>query len=192
MVNARDLLTRPALWVPLAGALALGLAGGAVVTAFEPSLYRAETSLVVQRGGQPLAGGAKTADTVRTMRDLARSDVVATNVIRNLGLHRSPSALLGRVAVDTDAAVLRVHVDDGSKTHAKQIAQELALVFTQLVRARFGASGLSVSVFDPPHALDGRVSPQPVRNLAWGALVGLLVGSAATAAAAVRTAPVHS
>jgi capsular polysaccharide biosynthesis protein len=168
----------------VAAGLAAGLAAAFVQSLREPTLYRAETSLVVERGNQPLSGGAGTSGLVSTFRKLIETNVVATNVIQNLALGESASTLLHRLSVEQSGStsVLRLDVDDGDPVRATKIAQQLGLVFTQLVHNRFGQATsasvqpLAIAVFDPAHALPGKVSPHLRRDLAWGALLGLLAG----------------
>ena len=170
-------------WTIIAVAAAAGLAAAAVATAVSPARHRAETTLVLKRGAEPLGADASTHGLVRTFARLVETDTVAANVIRDLNLEESPSELLDRVGVTTDGtALLRVRVEDGSATRAKQITQEIALVFTQLVTNRFaaadGAAPIGVTVFDPAHTLPGRTGRGWARNLLWGAVLGALVGAA--------------
>jgi capsular polysaccharide biosynthesis protein len=174
---------RPIVVVIVGVAAAAGLAAAAVATAVTPVRHRADTAIVLQRGAEPLGASASTHGLARTFARLVETDTVAANVTRNLDLDESPSDLLDRVDVTTDGtALLRVRVEGGSATRAKQIAQELALVFTQLVKNRFaaadGASAIAVAVFDPAHALPGRTRRGWARNLVWGTVLGALVGAA--------------
>jgi capsular polysaccharide biosynthesis protein len=170
-------------WTIVAVAAAAGLVAAAVATAVSPARHRAETTLVLQRGAEPLGADASTRGLGRTFARLVETDAVAANVIRDLDLKESPSALLDRIDVTTDGtALLRVRVEDSSATRAKQIAQEAALVFTQLVKNRFasadGAAAIGVAVFDPAHTLPGRTGRGWARNLFWGVVLGALVGAA--------------
>jgi capsular polysaccharide biosynthesis protein len=165
--------------IVLAG-VAAGLVAAAVVNLVEDSHSRAETTLVLQRGPEPIDSRG----TARTFAQLVRTDAVASNVVRNLRLDESASDLLDRVSVAVYGnALLRVRVEDEERTRARQIAQELALVFTQLVRDRFsqGSDGtpVTVAVFDPAHALPGKTSRGLAHDLAWGAVLGALVGAVA-------------
>jgi capsular polysaccharide biosynthesis protein len=168
----------------VAAGVAVGLAAAYAESRREPTLYRAEMSFVVERGNQPLAGGAATSGLVSTFRNLIQSNVVAGDVIQNLALGESPSTFLHRLSIakSGNSSVLRIRVDDVSSNRATQTAQQLGLVFTQLVHERFGqqtstaTEPVQVAVFDPAHALPGKVSPHVRRDLAWGALFGLLGG----------------
>lgn len=174
--------------------LAAGLAAAFLQSRREPTLYRAETSLVVERGNQPLPGGAATSGLVSTFQKLIQSNVVATTVIHDLALGESASTLLRRLSVEAsgNSSVLRVTVEDGDPVRATRIAQQLGLVFAQLVQSRFGrpssaaAQPVGIAVFDPAHALPGKASPHLRRDLAWGGLLGLLAGLLVASFAARR------
>ena len=162
----------------------VGLGAGYGVSTRQPTLYRAETSLVVQRGNQPLEGGTGPHGLVTTFRHLLESNLVATNVIQLVALPESPSRFLSRLSVaeNDGSAVLRVRFDDPSRAKAVQTVQEIGLFFPQTVRERFGQvttalpDPVNVSVFDQAHPLPGKASPRVSRDLAWGALFGLLGG----------------
>jgi capsular polysaccharide biosynthesis protein len=158
----------------VAGAAA-GLLAGFVASLFQPTLYRSQTSFVVQRAGEPLAGTPQADALVQTVRDLLGTDIV---VIRNLSLDESSASFDHHLHIGNDgSAVLRVSVDASDQAKATQIAQELGTVFTQIVQDRFaqGAQPVQVVVFDPAHDV-GKVSPPLARDLGWGALIGALVG----------------
>ena len=169
-------------WAIVAAAGAAGLVAAAVATALEPDRHRAETTLVLVRGAEPLGADSSTRGLAETFARLVRTDTVAANVIRNLGLHESASDLLDDVDVSSDgSALLRVRVEAGSATRARRTAQELALVFTQLVKTRFAPAGngggIGVAVFDPAHSVEGGTRRGWARNLLWGTVLGVLVGA---------------
>jgi len=167
-LRARWLL---ALALIVAG-LAVGVAGGFAYSRTQTKLYRAQVALVAQTGSQPVTGGV-----LRTIRDLVKTDIVAENVIRNQQLTESTTQFFNKLHVSTAGSVITVGVDASTSLSAVQIAQELSLVFTQLVRDRFGtgANAAEVSIFDPAHAV-GQVSPRVGRDVGWGALFGALLG----------------
>ena len=163
----------------VAAGVLVGLAGGFLASRIQPTLYRSETAFVVQQAGEPVAAGTPTGDAlVRTMSDLLGSDIVTQVVIRNLGLNESSADFDSKLHVGSDgSSVLRVSVDDPDQAKATQIAQELGVVFTQIVQDRFGQGSqpVQVVVFDPAHDV-GKVSPPLRRDLGWGALLGGLAG----------------
>jgi capsular polysaccharide biosynthesis protein len=167
-LRARWLL---ALALIIAG-LIVGVAGAYAYSRTEPKLYRAQTALIAQSGSQPVTGG-----TLSTISKLVTTDIVAQNVIRNQGLSETSTQFYKRLHASTTGSVITVDVDDASQAEAVKLAQELSLVFTQLVRDRFGsgASAAGVTIFDPAHAV-GQISPRVSRDVGWGALFGALLG----------------
>lgn len=180
-----DVLRRRRWIVVALVVVAAGIAAALSYT--QASVYRATTKIVIGQGNslfQPQFGNQQQSFTA-TMSDLLQSNVVATNVIRDLRLDTTPQQLLNRihVSINPETAVLTLNVDDQDADQAQRIAQEVGLVFSQLVKQRFGdADGadntppLTATVFDPAHVVPGRVSPKPTRNIAIAAVLGLVLG----------------
>src|SRR5437763_14514517 len=156
----------------VAAGVAVGVLGAFVYSLTENKVYRARTSLIAQVGTRPVTGGV-----LRTIRNLVDTDIVAQNVIRNQNLTETSAHFDKRLHVSTAGSVITVDVDAGSQAEAVKLAQELSLVFTQLVRDRFGsgADAAAVTIFDPAHGV-GQISPRVGRELGWGALFGGLLG----------------
>ena len=155
-------------WPPLL--VAAGLVAGLIVAALEPTLYRAQTTLVIERNGKPAAD----ASLARAFAELATSDIVLRNVSQKLGA----SVDRDRLHVDAGNGVVKLAYDAGSRVQAARVAQQIAVDFSQAVLDRFGGSGTRASVFDPPHDT-GRVSPHILRDAALGLLAGLVAGGLA-------------
>ena len=155
-------------WPPLL--VAAGIVSGLIVAAFEPTLYRAQTTLVIERSGKPAAD----ASLARSFAELATSDIVLRNVAQKLGA----SVDRDRLHVDAGNGVVKLAYDAGSRMQAARVAQQIAVDFSQAVLDRFGGSGVRASVFDPPHDT-GRVSPHILRDAAFGLLAGLVAGGIA-------------
>ena len=155
-------------WPPLL--VAAGLVAGLIVAVFEPTLYRAQTTLVIERNGKPAAD----VSLARSFAELATSDIVLRNVSQKLGA----SVERDRLHVDAGNGVVKLAYDAGSRVQAARVAQQIAVDFSQAVLDRFGGSGVRASVFDPPHDT-GRVSPHILRDAAFGLLAGLVAGGIA-------------
>ena len=155
-------------WPPLL--VAAGIVAGLIVAAFEPTLYRAQATLVIERNGKPAADASLT----RSFAELATSDIVLRNVSQKLGA----SVDRDRLHVDAGNGVVKLAYDAGSRVQAARVAQQIAVDFSQAVLDRFGGSGVRASVFDPPHDT-GRVSPHILRDAAFGLLAGLVAGGIA-------------
>jgi hypothetical protein len=156
-------LTARSAWPPLL--VAAGLVAGLVVAASEPTLYRSQVTLVIERNGKPDAD----ATVSRSYAELATSDLVLRNVSQKLGAPVEPD----RLHVHAGNGVVKLAYDAGSRVQAARVAQQVAVDFSQAVANRFGGSGVQASVFDPPHAT-GRVSPQIRRDAGLGLLAGLI------------------
>lgn len=157
------------LAVPLV-AVAAAVAVGLVAAAVEPTLYRAEATLVVERGGKPVTGDPALA---RQLAELARSDVVVRNVSDALGRRVDGGRLHTRAA----DGVVKLSYDAGSRAEGVRVVQQVAVEFSRLVTSRFGSSGESVAVFDPAHS-GSRVSPHVARDVLLGLLAGLVAAVA--------------
>ncbi len=178
-------------WIVLA-VMAAAVGAAVLLSVLQEPTYRATTKIVVGQGNSlfpPGEAGAVQPFTA-TMGDLVKSNVVARNVIENLDLAgETPESLLARVAVSVnpETAVVKVSVEDGDKQRAVSIAQGIGLVFSQLVKERFGTPPaepgsevtqlpLTATIFDAAHADPQPVSPRPRRNVAVAAVLGLLLG----------------
>lgn len=186
-----DVLRRRAWIVALLTVLAAGAAYG--ITSIQKPVYRAQTKIVVGQGGGVFPPSVSYAiqPLTATMGNLVTSNVVAEDVIRRLRLtDETPQSLLGKVSVvvNPTTAVIVIDVDARSKSRAVNIARELGVVFSRLVKQRFGTGGqtpgagatqqlpLTATIFDPAHALPSAVSPRPKRDTALAAALGLFLG----------------
>jgi hypothetical protein len=155
-------------WPPLL--VAAGLVAGLVVAVFEPTLYRSQVTLVIERNGKPATADVSLA---RSFAELATSDIVLRNVAQRLGT----SVERDRLHVHAGNGVIKLAYDAGSKVEGARVAQQIAVDFSQAVVNRFGG-GVQATVFDPPHDT-GRVSPNILRDGGLGLLAGLLAGGIA-------------
>ena len=138
------------------------------------------------------AGPAAVTPMLPNLPELATSGVVAANVRSTLRLEETTQELRRHLhaRVRSKSQVIAVSATDEVADHARQIAQEAALVFAQLVDARFGTGepSLHAAVLDSAHVLGGP-DRRLVRNGLIGALVGLLLGSASMFVLASRVRP---
>lgn len=156
-------------WPPLL--VAAGVVAGLIVAVSEPTLYRSQVTLVIERNGKPATADASLA---RSFAELATSDIVLRNVSEKLGV----TVERDRLQVRAGNGVVKLAYDAGSRVQAARVAQQIAVDFSQAVVNRFGGSGAQASVFDPPHDT-GRVSPHIFRDAGLGLLAGLVAAGIA-------------
>jgi Mrp family chromosome partitioning ATPase/capsular polysaccharide biosynthesis protein len=163
----------------------------AIVVFTQESVYRATMKMfVAQSGGgsQPDFGSQELSQTMKT---LIESDVVAQQVIQNVGLDTTPPELLKKLHVSfrPDSSVLDVSYDSTSKAQALAVLDEYRKVFIAFVDQELGVRsrgsilgrqaslpGIVVKVFDPPHLQPDPVSPKPAKTLGFAAAFALALG----------------
>jgi hypothetical protein len=172
-------------WWPVAAGVLLGLAVGLLVSLLESGTSRAEASVLISSPAGPPAVKPQ----LPNLRELATSSVVAGNVRSTLRLTESIETVRRHLhaTVRPGSQVIAISATDDVADHARQLAQEAAVVFSQLVEARFrtGSPELHAAVLDSAHVFAGP-DRHFGRNLLIGGLLGLLFGSAAMFALASR------
>lgn len=177
------------LWlIALITVVSLG-AAVAVNTTREP-VYRASMKIVVGQGGgvfQPQFGNVFQPFT-QTMTNLLESEIVARNVVQNLGLKLTPKEVLAdlHVSARPDSSVLNVGYESTNKQVAVTILDEVGKVFTQLVRQKLGRRQavddaealppITATVFDPAYLEPDPIAPRPMRSLFFAGFLGLVLG----------------
>jgi hypothetical protein len=164
-------------WWALAAGILLGVAVGVLVSVLGSSSRRAEASVLISSSAGPQA----VRPMLPNLRELAMGGVVAGNVRSTLRLTESTEKLRSHLhaTVRPQSEVIAISATDSHADHARQVAQEAAVVFAQLVGARFGTDKpeLHAAVLDSAHA-QGGPERHLLRNGAIGALAGLLLGAA--------------
>jgi hypothetical protein len=164
-------------WWPLALGVLLGVLAGVLVSLLGSGTRRAEASVLISSP----AGPSAVTPMLPNLRELATSGVVAANVRSTLRLTKSTQELRRHLhaTVRPQSEVIAISATDEVADHARQVAQEAAVVFAQLVDARFGTGepALHAAVLDSAHVLGGS-DRKLARNGLIGALVGLVLGSA--------------
>ena len=165
-------------WWPLAAGVLAGIVVAMLVSLLGSTSRKAEAKVLITSP----AGTAAVRPLLGNLRELATSGVVAGNVKSTLRLPESAESLRRHLdaSVRPGAEVIAITATDASAERARQLAQEAAVVFGQLVEARFGTSTpeLHAAGLDSAHVLAGP-DRHFLRNGLIGALVGLLLGAAA-------------
>jgi capsular polysaccharide biosynthesis protein len=178
-------MLRNAWLLPLITLITIGAA--ALYTMHQPPVYRATMKMVIGQGNSffsPDTANATEALT-QTVAALVKSDVVASEVVNQLQLDVTPTVIINHLTVTSEpsAAVLDISYDDSDPTRGVRTLDAVASVFTEQVHDRLGSTTpapgkapVSVTIFDPAHAIPGKVSPKPLVNLAVAAALGLALG----------------
>ena len=173
-------------WWPLAAGVLAGIVVAMLVSLLGSTSRTAEAKVLITSP----AGTAAVRPLLGNLRELATSGVVAGNVKSTLRLPESAESLRRHLdaSVRPGSEVIAITSTDASADRARQLAQEAAVVFGQLVEARFGTSTpeLHAAGLDSAHVLAGP-DRHFLRNVLIGALVGLLLGSVLMFVLAIRS-----
>lgn len=181
-------------WWFLAIGLLVGLTASAVVTWQSTPLYSSSTQMFVSTTGTEdtstaYQGNLFSQQRVTSYVQLLTGEQLAGRVVDQLSLEETPAELASTVSASVvpDTVLLNVTVTRESATEARDIAAVLGQQFTERVlelETPDGASSatVKVEVTGEPEAAAAPTTPQPIRNLAFGGLAGLLVGAGAAVA----------
>jgi succinoglycan biosynthesis transport protein ExoP len=189
-VDLKDVLqaVRSGWWL-LVGAVLLTVAGAATTTYLATPLYSSSTQLFVSASSSDATSAAAyqgnlfSQQRVTSYAQLLTGEQLAGQVVDELRLDLTPAELAGKVSATAlpDTVILNVTVTDTSAQRAQQIADALGRQFTARVaelETPDGARASTVKVTTVQAAdLNGTpVSPDATRNLALGAVLGMLLG----------------
>jgi capsular polysaccharide biosynthesis protein len=170
-------------------------------TLLMPDKYKGDMTLAIGTEQDVVSGrlGAEAQPVTNTVSQLLRANVVAEEVIEELGLDLPAREFTENLTVEQkpDAAALDITYVGDSPEQAVSVLQTLVKVFDARLgevantslggEASEGATGgtgaegndvrIAVRVFDPPHASDIKVSPRPVRNVGIAVFLGLLIAA---------------
>lgn len=133
---------------------------------------------------QALQGSQFSLQRVKSYAELVSQTAIMSRVIDRLDLEETP-AQLGRKVTATpalDTVILTITVTDKSPERAQEIAQTTAEVFVGYVGELETPPGqdqatIKATVVDQAQVSNSPVSPQPVRNLGLGLVLGLMLGA---------------
>jgi receptor protein-tyrosine kinase len=180
---------RATWWLPAVG-LAVGAAVALAVSLLQTPLYTSHTQLFVSTRdsattSEVFQGSQFSQQRVTSYAQLLTGEELAGRVVDRLDLPMSPTELAKEITATavTDTVLIDVTVTDPSAERAQLIADGLGEEFITLAgeletAQPGGASPVKVTVTDSPEVPASPSSPQTARNIALGALVGLLIGAA--------------
>jgi succinoglycan biosynthesis transport protein ExoP len=180
-------------WLMVAGMLA-GLAVAGLITWQATPMYSSSTQLFVSTTGTAdtstaYQGNLFSQQRVTSYVQLLTGEELAGQVIDQLGLDESAAVLTSSVSATAIPATVLINVTviRPSATEARDIATAIGQQFTSMVSRLETPNGatnstVNVTVTDVPEVAAAPTTPQPLRNVALGALIGLLLGAGAAAA----------
>ncbi|MEU2610005.1 polysaccharide biosynthesis tyrosine autokinase [Micromonospora sp. NPDC007271] len=180
-------LIRRHWWIVLV-AVMLALGTAALVTVRAPARYQASVTFFVTTPSQGVTdayqGGLFLQQRVKSYADLLTSDRLARSVVAESPLGLTAEQVKERISTATEAGtvLLKATFTDTDQTRALKTTETLSAKFVELVqKVETPSDGKSppikIEVVGGPRVTSSPVSPQPVRNLVVGGLLGLLVGA---------------
>jgi capsular exopolysaccharide synthesis family protein len=174
-------------WVLILVCLLLSVAAASIVTLRMTPLYDSTARLFVStpqaEGSDAYQGGLFSEQRVQSYADLIIGERIAQRVIDRLDLEVEPSELTEQMSssVAPETVIFEITVVDPNPRRAQQIAATAADEFTALVTELEEVPGqrrspIKATVVDEPDIAATPVSPQPLRNVALAAALGLLLG----------------
>jgi capsular exopolysaccharide synthesis family protein len=184
-VDFKDLLRMAQRrWLTIVVFFLLGLAGAGALTYTQTPQYESDARIFISvdtsssDSSQAAQGALFGINRVQSYAQLAGSREVLQQVISRLNLNLTPNQLAGKIksTVATETVIITLAVTDPRPDVAQQIAKAESEVLTSFL-SDIETSPIKATVVDPASYSNAQVSPQPVLNLALGALIGLLIGA---------------
>ncbi len=174
-------------WPLIVAVLVMTVGAAALITAQMTPQYRSTAQLFVSTsadtGSDAYQGGLFSTQRVASYADLVRGKELAQRVIDAKRLDLTPSELSAKVTASAipDTVLLEISVTDPDPATARQLTQTYSEQLAALVSDLETPPGrktpvLKATIVDSANLPTGAVSPQPVRNLALAAVLGLLLG----------------
>jgi len=179
--------SRAAWWLPVAG-LVIGSGAALGGSLLQTPVYTTHTQLFVSTTdsgstSEAIQGSQLSQQRVSSYGRLLTGEALAERVVDRLDVPLTAADLAQRVSAATTAGtvLIDVTVKDSSPVRAERIAAAIGAEFPNLVAELEtpeggGASTVKVTVTDSPEVPTQPSSPQTQRNVALGAVIGLLVG----------------
>jgi capsular exopolysaccharide synthesis family protein len=188
-VELRDYwLTVRRRWRVVVAVLALTIAAAAFLTWQATPMYSSSARIFVATSdsdaSQAYQGGLFATQRVESYADIVpKSRKLAAQVADDLGGGDDPDVIRSEVhaTVVPDTVNLEITAIDADPVQARDIAQAYAEAVSDLVANLETPAGktdalIKAEIVDDAHVSTSPVSPQPVRNLGLGLILGLLLG----------------
>ncbi len=174
-------------WFPVAGLL-IGSLVALTLSLFATPIYSSQVTLFVSTTQTSsaydiLSGSQFSQQRGASYERLLTGEELAERVVDRLGLNSDPADLAAQITASADPQTVLIDVTaaDSSPEEAQRIAEAVGAEFSDMVieletPAGADASPVNVTVVKSADLPTAPSSPQPLRDLALGALGGLVVG----------------
>lgn len=161
----------------------IAISGTISYTMMKP-VYEASTQILVNQDA-PSAEEFRTQDIdanvqlISTYNDIIKSPVILAGVIEKLGLNESVKSLNERISVSSieGSQVVTVEVEDASMEGAVLIANTTASIFESEIKNLMKVDNVNIIWQAEMPANPEPVRPDPLFNMAIGAVVGFMLGT---------------
>lgn len=148
--------------------------------------YKAYTNIVLATSTEGTGSASETITTtdisinnnlVATYSELIRSQIVLSEVIKNLGINKTEDALKSSISVSTvkSTQIIQINVVDTDPRQAKVIANEVAEVFSEKAAEIYKRNNLYV--VDEAKEPTSPYNINHIKDIAMFAFIGLVVAS---------------
>jgi capsular exopolysaccharide synthesis family protein len=189
-VDLRDYLTILRHRWLLIASVALGVVALAALATWRTTpQYASSTDLFISTSqaaddSQAFQGSQFSLQRVKSYAEMVNQNEITRRVIRDLDLDETPAELSQQITATSqlDTVILTITVTDPSPERAQRIAETTADVFVGYVGELETPPGkdqatIKATVTNQATAPTSPVSPQPLRNLGLGLILGLLLGA---------------
>lgn len=172
-------------WIPIVLCLLAGVAGALSIVRSTPETYRASTQLIInipaaREVQEALQGFQLSSQLLASYAHVATSRSAAAEVVEKLELKASPSDVQRRLSAQPvpETLLMAISAEAQEPRLAKDLADTTAAVFVDMVRdlERGKAGAIEPRIIDIAQVPTRPISPRPTRDVAAGAVFGLLVG----------------
>ena len=182
------ILRRRWMTVFVVGSLCVILAGA--ITLLTPNRYQSNVEFFVSTSqaadtADLAQGSTFTQKRVKSYTQIVSTPIVLRPVIEATNVDLTPAELGRNIEATSpaDTVLLKVSVRDRSRAQARTLAEALSTEFPAIVEQLESVtpdqpSPVKLTLVGPPTSSDVAVSPRPLRNIALGVVLGLLLGVA--------------
>lgn len=176
-------------WLLVGSVALIVVAISALVTLRASPQYSSTSKLFVSTQGstddaQANQGGQFSIQRVKSYADLVSGEKIASRVVNRLDISESPRTLAKQISASSkvDTVILSIRVTDPSPTRAQVLSQAVSEEFVTYVAELETPPGkdaatIKATIVDAADLPNSPISPQPLRNITLGLILGILAGA---------------